>query len=98
MYQQNMDNQKRSQDTVESNSKKRRANNSDINAKQVGVEKEDWPFEDDWLDEYALKILRKGCPLENTVAFVDGSHVPGILLETQSLYEKGIPFSYLLFK
>ena len=54
VYQQNMDNQKRSQDTVESNSKKRRANNSDINAKQVGVEKEDWPFEDDWLDEYAL--------------------------------------------
>ena len=50
------------------------------------------------LDEYALKILRKGCPLENTVAFVDGSHVPGILLETQSLYEKGIPFLYLLFK
>ena len=54
MYQQNMDNQKRSQDTVESNSKKRRANNSDINAKHVGVKKEDWPFEDDWLDEYAL--------------------------------------------
>ena len=40
------------------------------------------------LDEYALKILRKGCPLENTVAFVDGSHVPGILLETQSLLFK----------
>ena len=54
VYQQNMDNQKRSQDTVESNSKKRRANNSDINAKQVGVKKEDWPYEDDWLDEYAL--------------------------------------------
>ena len=54
VYQQNMDNQKRSQDTIESNSKKRRANNSDINAKQVGVKKEDWPFEDDWLDEYAL--------------------------------------------
>ena len=54
MYQQNMDNHKRSQDTVESNSKKRRANNSDINAKQVGVKEEDWPFEDDWLDEYAL--------------------------------------------
>ena len=54
VYQQNMDNQKRSQDTVESNSKKRRANNSDINAKQVGVKEEDWPFEDDWLDEYAL--------------------------------------------
>ena len=30
------------------------------------------------LDEYALKISLKGCPLQNTVAFVDGSHVPGI--------------------
>jgi len=39
-------------------------------------------FEHDWttdrarLDDYALRIQEKGCPLSNCVAFVDGSHVP----------------------
>ena len=33
------------------------------------------------LDDYAASIQLKGCPLGNCVAFVDGSHVPGIMTD-----------------
>ena len=37
------------------------------------------------LDDYAASIQLKGCPLGNCVAFVDGSHVPGIMTDKSIL-------------